>query len=108
MGVKYKVVAVGEYIVKARLPTTQNHRKLFIPLIAVLQKRPDVVLLTHDESNMTVNLSQRKAYVVPGQEAVDERKKSGAGQGDGCWRFLCLFQIVFCHRNRNIGVSQLE
>ncbi len=82
MEVKYKVVAVGEYIMKARLPTTRNHRKLFIPFVAWLRKRADVVVLTHDESNMTVNLSQRKAYVCPGDDAVDERKKSGAGLGE--------------------------
>jgi hypothetical protein len=90
MGIKYMVVGVGEFVVKARLPSTRSHRKFFIPLVAALQKRADIVLLTHDESNMTVNLSQAKAYGEIGKPCLDERKKSGAGKGGRLRPFFLL------------------
>lgn len=79
--IKYKRVGIGEYRVKARLPSTRSHRNIFIPFVAALEKRNEVVMLTHDETNMTVNLSQPKAYVDEDSEALDDRRKTGAGLG---------------------------
>jgi hypothetical protein len=104
--IEYVTVGVGEYVAKARFPSTRSHRKLFIPLVAALEQRKDVVLLTHDECNMTVNLSQPKAYCETGKPFVDLRKKSGVGQGEVCVLYFSLSQLVVWCRNWNVSVSE--
>ncbi len=99
---------MGEYLVKSRLPTTQNHRKLCIPFVAALQKNKDVVLLMHDESNMPVNLAQPKAYVPKGVQHVDKRRKTGVGLGEGCVFLYSIFQFVFWDSNWNVGLFELD
>ncbi len=82
VGIKFKRVGNGEYLMKSRLPSTRSHRRRFIPFVEFLARQKKVVMLTHDECNMTVNLSQAKALVADEDEAKDTRQKSGAGLGN--------------------------
>jgi hypothetical protein len=99
---RYATVQAGDYAVKAGLATTLAHRELMLPLLDFWMSSKDFAVFYHDEVNMTVNLSQPKAWVKKGERPVDFRKKSGAGLGKlGCC--LC-FVLSFCFVE-GVGVS---
>ena len=71
----------GDYARKAALPTTMAHREEMLSILDFLESDNKFAVLYHDEANITVNVSQARAWVKSGASHEDPRKKSGAGQG---------------------------
>ena len=85
------------------------HREEMLPVLDFLESDNKFVVLYHDEANITVNMSQARAWVKSGASHDDPRKKSGAGQG----RTAVFF--FFCHNGQSqrnlsefVGVSEFR
>ena len=102
----------GDYARKAALLTTMAHREEMLPILDFLESDNKFVVLYHYEANITVSVTQARAWMKSGASHDDPRKKSGAGQGRTAVFFsfsLLRYSVqvwVVCRLGAAMGILQ--